>query len=106
MKVAIIGDDDFVIGFQMGGVKLVYSCATPDDALKSIEKIRDMRDIAVLVIQRSYADKVREYINEWKHKKDIYPVILELPGYGDREAKEDPMRNVIKRAIGVDIMKR
>jgi V/A-type H+-transporting ATPase subunit F len=106
MKVAVVGDEDFVIGFQLGGVKLGYACTTGEEAIQNVEKVRGMDDIAVLIIQRKFADEIRGYINEWKLKKGIYPVILELPGYGDEGEYEDPMREVIRRAIGIDIMKR
>ena len=106
MRMVVIGDSDFVVGFQLAGVSDVYECSSNYEVTKAIEKIRNLHDLAVIIIQRSYAIQVRKFIDEWKLKKGIYPVIIELPDYQDRAKLEDPMREIIKRAIGIDIMKR
>jgi len=103
---AVLGDEEFVLGFKLAGVKVARTCENAEETRRALEEFRGMNDIAVLLIQRKYARMVGEYLHEWKSKKDIYPVIVELPGYGEREEVEDPMREVIRRAIGIDIMKR
>ena len=106
MRIVAVGNVDFVAGFQLAGVKDVYEAADEWQAKKALEMVREMHDVAIVIIQRKYARKLRKYIEEWRNVKGIYPVILELPDHREKGEYEDPMRDVIKRAIGIDMMKR
>lgn len=106
MRIVAIGDMNFITGFQLAGVKNVYEANDLWQAQKSLEIIKEMQDIAIVIIQRSYAVKLKKYIDEWRTQKNIYPIILELPDYKEKGEYEDPMRNIIRRAIGIDILKR
>ena len=106
MRIVVIGNVNFVTGFQFAGVKDVYEADDSWQARKNLEIIKEMRDVAIVIIQRSYARELKRYIDEWRNKKNIYPIILELPDRKEKGEYEDPMRNVIRRAIGIDIMKR
>ncbi len=106
MKIVAIGDKNFVVGFQLAGIKIVYEVSNLEDAKHSIDEVKKFKDLAIIIIQRDISQKLKDYIAEWKKEKDIYPVILELPGFHEKGVYEDPMREVIKRAIGIDILKR
>ncbi len=106
MKVVAVGDIDFIAGFQLAGVKEVYESNDASKAKNTLEKIKERKDVAIVLIQRKFAKELRNYINEWKFNKGIYPIILELPDHKDNEEYEDPMSEIIKRAIGVDLNKR
>jgi V/A-type H+-transporting ATPase subunit F len=106
MRIVAVGDTDFIAGFQLAGVKDVYEASDSWKAKNALEIIRDMHDVAIVIIQRRFAREIRDYINEWKESKWIYPIILELPDHRERGEHEDQMRDVIKRAIGIDMMKR
>ncbi len=106
MKIVAIGNLNFITGFQFAGVKNVYEANDSWQAKKNLEIIKEMQDIAIVIIQRSYARELKNYIDEWRSKKDIYPIILELPDYKEKGKYEDPMRNIIRKAIGIDILKR
>ncbi len=106
MRIVVLGDVEFITGFQLAGVKDVYLCEDGWKAKNILEDVKDMKDVAIVVIPRDIASGIRNFINEWKSEKGIYPVILELPHLHERGKFEDPLRNLIRRAIGVDIMKR
>lgn len=106
MRIIVIGDNEFITGFQLAGIKDTYECEDPWEAKKILEEVKDMNDVAIVIIPQSIGRKIREFLNEWKREKGIYPVILELPGRKETEKFEDPMRELVKRAIGIDILKR
>ncbi len=106
MRIVAIGDVDFIAGFQLAGVKNVYEASDSWKAKNALEVVREMRDIAIVIIQRRFANELRDYLDEWKMNKGIYPIILELPDHREKGEYEDPMRDVIRRAIGIDMMKR
>jgi len=106
MRIVAIGDLDFIAGFQLAGVKDVFEAEDAWKAKNAMEMVKEMRDVAIVIIQRRFARENRDFIEEWKAKKGIYPIILELPDHREKGEYDDPMRDVIKRAIGIDMMKR
>ncbi len=106
MRIVVIGDTEFTTGFQYAGVKDTYECMDSWKAKNILEEIGEMRDVAIVIIPQDIASKIRDFINDWKREKGIYPIILELPHIHQKEKFEDPLRNIIRRAIGVDILKR
>ncbi len=106
MRIVVLGDDEFITGFQLAGIKDTYECEDSWKAKNILEDLKDMKDVGIVIIPRDIASNIRDFINEWKNEKGIYPVIIELPHLHEKGEFEDPLRNMIRRAIGVDIMKR
>ncbi|MCD6276335.1 V-type ATP synthase subunit F [Euryarchaeota archaeon ex4484_178] len=105
MRIVVVGSRDVVNGFQLAGIKDVYECEDSWRAKEILEEIRDMKDVAIVLIPTIISKEIRDFINEWKREKGIYPVILEIPDRKEIEY-EDPMRELVRRAIGIDILKR
>ncbi len=106
MRIVVVGSSDFITGFQLAGIKEVYEAEDEWKAKNVLEDIKDMRDVAIVIIPKRYAYRIRNFIDDWKREKGIYPVILELPDMHEREKYEDYMREIVKRALGIDILKR
>ncbi len=106
MKIVVVGTRDVVNGFRLAGIKDAYECEDPWKAKEILQEIKDMNDVAIVIIPRTLSSEIRDFINEWKSEKGIYPVILEIPDKKEVEEFEDPMREIVKRAIGIDILKR
>ena len=103
-SVAVIGDIDTVIGFKLGGVKKSYDAKTDDDAKNALDELID-KDISVIIITEKIADNIREHINKKIGSKTL-PMVIEIPdktGSSDRDT--DPMNELIKRVIGVEMVK-
>jgi len=105
MRIIVVGDRDMVNGFQLAGIKDTYEAEDPWRVKEILNDVKDMGDVAVVIISRRIAHEIRDYINEWKKEKGIYPIILEIPDKKEVEV-EDPMRDLVRRAIGIDILKR
>ncbi|AGB05165.1 archaeal/vacuolar-type H+-ATPase subunit F [Aciduliprofundum sp. MAR08-339] len=105
MKILVIGDRDMVNGFQLAGIKDVYEANDPWKIKEILDDVKFMKDVAIVIISRRMAQEIRDFLDEWKREKGIYPIILEIPDKKGGEF-EDPMRSLVKRAIGVDILKR
>jgi V/A-type H+-transporting ATPase subunit F len=105
MRIVVVGDRDMVNGFQLAGIKDTYEAEDPWRVKEILNEIKDMPDVAIVIISRRIAYEIRDYINEWKKEKGIYPIILEIPDKKEVEV-EDPMRDLVRRAIGIDILKR
>ncbi len=105
MRILVIGDRDMVNGFQLAGVKSSYEVEDAWMAKEILKDVKTMDDVAIVIISRRMANEIRDFINDWKKEKGIYPIILEIPDKKEGEY-EDPIREMVRRAIGVDILKR
>lgn len=103
-SVAVIGDIDTVTGFQLGGVKLGKVVETNEDAKNALDELMN-NDISIIIITEKIADNIREYIDE-KVGSDVLPMIIEIPDKsGPSDRGSDPMGELIKRVIGVEMVK-
>jgi len=103
-SVAVIGDIDTVTGFKLGGVKKGYEVKTDKEAENALAELIE-NEISVIIITEKIADNIREYINK-KIGSDVLPMVIEIPdksGSSDRDG--DPMGELIKRVIGVEMVK-
>jgi len=103
-SVAVIGDIDTATGLQLGGVKISKIVESNEDAENALDElIKD--EISIIIITEKIADSIREYIDK-KIGSDVLPMIIEIPdksGPSDRDS--DPMGELIKRVIGVEMVK-
>ncbi len=97
MEIAVIGSDEFVLGFRLAGIRRVFVADSNNYQEKMLEAMSqpsigilavDAKDLANL----SYA--VRQRVMD-----SIQPVVVPVGG------DESDLREKVKRAIGVDLYK-
>ncbi|MDR3291936.1 MAG: V-type ATP synthase subunit F [Methanobrevibacter sp.] len=103
-SVAVIGDIDTVTGFKLGGVKKGYIVNSDEEAENALTELIN-NEISIIIITEKIADKIREHINK-KVGSNVLPMIIEIPDKsGSSERESDPMSELIKRVIGVEMIK-
>lgn len=102
MKIVVIGDEDAVAGLKLAGVTEGRIVKTPSEAEKAIlEAVRD-DEVAILVITEDVASMVRPLVQELYLKPR--PAVVEIPPRKwIGEEREDPIRELLRRAIGVEV---
>ena len=101
MKIAAIGDEDTVIGLKIAGIDEGIIIKDPTEAEASIKRLANEGKTGLIIITEKTASKIRRVINEI-NKKHI-PIILEIPDKNGPLSEEDPVGELIRKAIGVDI---
>ncbi|MFW9918279.1 MAG: V-type ATP synthase subunit F [Candidatus Thorarchaeota archaeon] len=101
-KIAIIGDRDTVTGFRMVGVRESSVPQTPQETRKSLlGYFRDPR-MGLIIITEPLAMQVEDTILELSEAP--VPVILLIPDRtGSTGAYETVLRELIRRAVGIEI---
>lgn len=103
-SVGIIGDLDTVSGFRLGGVKKSEVVNNKEEAIAAIDKFLD-EDVSIIIITQVLANEIREHINR-KIGSNVLPMIIEIPDKdGSSEGSSDQMADLIKRVIGVEMVK-
>ena len=104
MSIAVIADPDTVTGFKLGGVKEGYpveNIKEAEDTLKEVFK----KDVSIIIITEKIGDDIRETVDRLASSSAL-PMIIEIPDKtGPSERATDPMRELIKRVIGVEMVK-
>ena len=96
MELAAIGNEDFVLGFKLVGVRKTF--IVPDEDLEArITEVMEDKDIGVLIL---HADSLAKVTSVFRKKliDSPKPVVISVG-----EEEEEDLRGKVKRAIGVDL---
>ncbi|MBO6083504.1 MAG: V-type ATP synthase subunit F [Candidatus Methanomethylophilaceae archaeon] len=97
MDIAVIGSDEFVLGFRLAGLRRVF-VATPENYQEVLLKAMEEPDIGVLAADGKDLDLLTPQVKT-RVMDSIQPVIVPV-GRGETDLREK-----VKRAIGVDLYK-
>jgi V/A-type H+-transporting ATPase subunit F len=103
LKIAVIADADTAMGFALTGIKDLYAVDNREDAKSALSEVMQNEDIGVVIITERYAHSLREDIRRWREDKPLYPLLVEVQDKKGPVSREDPIRLLIKRAVGLDI---
>jgi len=100
-RIGVIGDHNSVLGFKAVGLD-TFSCATPDDARKTLVRIA-REGYAIIYITEGYAKEMRETIDRYKYRD--MPVVVPIPGMdGSYGIGAEALKKSVERAVGADIL--
>ena len=110
-KIAIIGDQDTLTGFELAGIKEIYRAEITDEkSVAEVERILKnllrREDIGLILITERIADKLRKTIEEIEVKKEeVFPIIIEIPDKkGPVQRVVLPLQKLVRRAIGIEVV--
>ncbi|MFA6710397.1 MAG: V-type ATP synthase subunit F [Candidatus Methanomethylophilaceae archaeon] len=97
MDIAVIGSEEFVLGFRLAGLRHVF-VACPSDYQEKILEAMATPGIGILAVDSKDLDVLAPNV---KHRvlDSIQPVVVPV-GRGETDLREK-----VKRAIGVDLYK-
>lgn len=97
MEIAVIGSEEFVVGFRLAGIKKVYA-VSPDNLLEKIVQVMDEPEVGILAVHTKDLEKLPSQLRA-KMMDSVDPVVIPVgPEEGD-------MRDKIRRAMGIDLYK-
>ncbi len=98
MDIAVIGNEEFVLGFRLAGLRRVF-VAHPDDYQEKIIEAMEDPEVGILAVDgedlKNLTPQMRAKVTD-----SISPVVVTVGGAGMGDLREK-----IKRAIGVDLYK-
>ncbi len=94
---AVVGDQRFVLGFQLAGIAKAFSLdeENPDHTMKELVS---NREIGLILIDEKSVSRLSDDMLE-KITGSIRPIVLTI---GEHSSNEE-MRQLIQRSIGVDL---
>ena len=102
--IAVLADQDTVTGFMLGGIKEGYPVKNTEEAKSTFEQLIK-NGVSIIIITERLGDELRTTIDNLVKEKTL-PMIIEIPDKaGSIERETDPLRELIKRVIGVEMVK-
>jgi V/A-type H+/Na+-transporting ATPase subunit F len=97
MRIAVLGSEEFVLGFRLAGLRCVHTVEADDYGGRLMELLGDS-SIGILVVQSSDLGNLNS-AQRARAMESITPVVVPVGG------EEGDLREKVKRAIGVDLYK-
>jgi V/A-type H+-transporting ATPase subunit F len=99
MEIAVVGRENFVIGFRLAGIKKTY-ISTDSDIEKNIENVLRDKDVGILVVHNATLKKISHNLKR-KIEESAKPVVIAI---GKEETVD--IQEKIKQAVGVDLWRK
>ena len=97
MEIAVIGSDEFVLGFRLAGIRRVF-VANPDNYQEKMLEAMSQPSIGILAVDAKDLDNLSFTVRH-RVMDSIQPVVVPVGG------DQSDLREKVKRAIGVDLYK-
>lgn len=97
MEIAVIGSDEFVLGFRLAGIRRVF-VANPDNYQEKMLEAMSQPSIGILAVDAKDLDNLSLAVRH-KVMDSIQPVVVPVGG------DQSDLREKVKSAIGVDLYK-
>ena len=95
MEIAVIGKEEFCLGFRLTGIKHVFET---DEPQKAISEVAHEPSIGIAVLDENLLEKLDSH--EQKALEDsLRPIYITL----STKASEDTLKKMIRKSIGVEL---
>lgn len=101
MKIIVLGDEDTVAGFKLAGANEGYVVKTSSEVEEVVEKAVKDEEVAIIIATEEAIDLAPQAFEPIYTKPR--PVVVEVPTKTGSKRKIDPIRELIRRAIGVEV---
>ena len=95
MELAVIGREDFCLGFSLAGIKNVFETSEPEGPIRMVE---ENADIGVVIFDDSLLPGLDEFARQGL-EASVRPVFVML----SLKEESDELRELIKKSIGVEL---
>ncbi len=98
MELAVVGRDEFVLGFRLAGVRKCYS-VEPEELEAKVDEVVDDPEVGILVLN---TEDLKRLSHGTRRRLETVPrpVVIAVGA-----KQEEDLRAKVKRAIGIDLFK-
>jgi len=97
VEIAVVGSEEFVVGFRLAGIRKVYA-VSPDHLLEKIVQVMDEPEVGILAVHTKDLERLPPQLRA-KMMDSVDPVVIPVG------LEEGDMRDKIRRAMGIDLYK-
>jgi len=94
--VAVIGGSEFIVGFQLAGIK--QAVEADSDYFNHLKNFKNKKEISIVVVEEKIMDQLEQH-QRAEVESSVDPVFIPL----STVAEQDSLKKLIKKSIGVDL---
>jgi V/A-type H+-transporting ATPase subunit F len=94
-SIAVIGEDEFTLGFRLAGVQKVFD---KENYQEQVQELVERDDLGIIVAEQEDLEELPTRVQN-KVEESVDPVVVPLSEEGEATGLNDK----IKRVIGVDL---
>ncbi|MBI4452917.1 hypothetical protein HY637_05795 [Candidatus Woesearchaeota archaeon] len=98
VKIAAAGSNEFVVGFQLAGVKDTFELGKA--SFNELKSLKSKKDFGVIVVDEAIME-VLDLHQRIEIEASVNPVFIPV----STRAEQDSLKRLIKKSVGVDLWK-
>ena len=98
VKTAVLGSDEFVVGFRLAGIKDILKVS--DNPINDINNIKNKKEHGVIIIDERIMEGLEKH-ERLDVEDSVDPVFIPV----STKVEQDSLKRLIKKSIGVDLWK-
>lgn len=95
MEIAVIGEEDFCLGFRLAGIKKIFETREPKQAISEIKKDEQT---GIVIFDEKLLGKL-DSDEKAELEDSIKPIYIAL----STNASDDSLKKMIRKSIGVEL---
>ena len=100
VKIAVAGTSEFVVGFQLAGIKNIFEIDISNEPFNELKNLKGMADIGIVIVDERIMDNIEPY-QRLVIEASVDPVFIPI----STKVEQDSLKRLIKKSIGVDLWK-
>jgi V/A-type H+-transporting ATPase subunit F len=102
-KVAVVGSEPLQLGFKLAGVTRSFIVGTRDEAESKLRELMNEPDVGIIVFTSKAAKLITDRKLRLAMQTSVLPLFVEVPDYDEKTASESMLRELILKAVGIDV---
>ena len=98
VKTAVLGSNEFIVGFQLAGIKDTIEAS--GNPLDDINKLKERKELGVVIIDEKIMESLGRH-DRIDVEDSVDPVFIPV----STKVEQDSLKRLIKKSIGVDLWK-
>ncbi|MBI2658233.1 V-type ATP synthase subunit F [Candidatus Woesearchaeota archaeon] len=98
VKIAVAGSNEFVVGFQLAGIRDILELK--GDYFNELKGMKSRKDIGVVVVDEKMMESLETH-QRLEIEDSVDPVFIPV----STKTEQDSLKRLIKKSIGVDLWK-
>ena len=96
VNVAVLGGSEFIVGFQLAGIKETIEVS--QEPVKDIMELKKRKDIGIVVVDEKIMESLDQHQKE-EIEDSVDPVFIPL----SIKVEQESLKRLIKKSIGVEL---
>lgn len=98
VKVSVVGSNEFVVGFQLAGIKDIIEIS--DKPYNDLKNLKNQKEMGIVIVEEKVIDGLEPH-QRVEIEASVEPVFIPV----STKTEQDSLKRLIKKSIGVDLWK-